>query len=245
MLAYRDIWPQVVDDLSAMMSNAKPQAALFGTDSDAIAAIPPEERRSITLESMTYVFKKPDDSGDSASGKAMPHIKFKLQVSTTNKGGVSFVNRSLIAWLTSNSKRPDSPYVILTDTDNKPKIQQYSKQTVTGEGEDSLPPSGGGRALGGGRGVRGGKGGGMRMGGEGGGGFGLGEGGGGGRFGGGGNRGGGSINEMAPLPSLLTFCLPGLLFTVWKLYLKLSYFPGKNGSATIAPVRRISNDIIT
>ena len=200
MLAYRDIWPQVVDDLSAMMANAHPQAALFGTDSDAIAAIPPEERRSITLESMTYVFKKPDDSGDSASGKAMPHIKFKLQVSTTNKGGVSFVNRNLIAWLTSNSKRPDSPYVILTDTDNKPKIQQYSKQTVTGEGDDSLPPSGGGMSRSRGRGVRGGKGG-LSMGeGEGGGGFGVGEGGGGGRFGGGGNRIGGSINEMAPLP---------------------------------------------
>ena len=194
MLAYRDIWPQVFDDLSSMLSNAHPQPELFGTDGAAIASIAPEDRRLISLENMAYVYKKPE-----GEGSTMPRLKFKLQVSTTNKGGISFVNRNVIAWLTANAKRPGVPYVILTDSENKPNIQAFTKSVTTGEDDNLLPPSSSGPGLGGGgRRGGGGKGGMSTGGGEG---FGIGESG--GAFGGGGNsRFGrnGSISEMAPLP---------------------------------------------
>ncbi len=209
MLAYRDIWPQVMDDFSAMMASGNPQAELFGHDLDAIQAIPFGDRRSIDLESMESIYKSPSsaDSGDdeddeedsgmsSAAGNGMPRVAFRIRVSTTNQGSIGFVERNVIGWLRSNADRPGNevPYRIITAGDAAPSIDGFKSISIGEEDDDAAMP----RNRRSGRGGEGGstyaKGGGYEGGGEG------------MMMGGptmGGERGamsGGSIDAMAPLP---------------------------------------------
>lgn len=196
MLAYRDVWPQVLDDVSAMLASGGPQPELYSGIAEEVNSIPVDERRSIDLLSMQYKFKERVEGGDGAdSGKAMPHLSFQLTVQTTNKGGISFVNRHVIGWLTANAKRPGMPYQILTDEGTKPTIGSVRRIEITGTEEDDSYGGGGGPSIGEGRGRSGG--GFSGKGGQGGG-EGMMTG---GLRGGRGNRMSGSIDEMAPLPN--------------------------------------------
>ncbi len=116
MLAYRDIWPQMMDDLAAMMASGNPQPELFGDDLAAIQAIPFGERRSIDLEKLESIYQQPssgdagneddeDDGGMSAPiGNGMPRVAFKIRVSTTNSGSIG-------------NRLPRYMYIISSDCD--------------------------------------------------------------------------------------------------------------------------------
>ncbi len=115
MITNRDVWPQIMADVSSMLAESKPQPELLSGDPVVINTIPPGDRRLLELKSLDYSFVAP-------RGDAYPQLRLRLKVETSNKDSVALVNQSVIHWLEKNAERPGVPYRILKDTpDTQPK----------------------------------------------------------------------------------------------------------------------------
>ena len=116
MITNRDVWPQIMADVSSMLAESKPQSELLSGDPALINSIPPGDRRLLELKSLESTFVAP--RGD----QTYPQLRLRLKVETSNKDSVALVNKSVIRWLEKNADRAGVPYRILKDTpETQPK----------------------------------------------------------------------------------------------------------------------------
>lgn len=117
MIDNRDVWPQIMADVSSMLAAASPQPELLSGDPEKIKSIPPAQRRLLELESLDYVFVPP--RGD----QTYPQLRLRMKVETSNKDSVALVNQSVIQWLEKNAERKGAPYRIVKDLpETRPQI---------------------------------------------------------------------------------------------------------------------------
>ncbi len=110
LLDDREVWPWIISDAYAALGAAKPQAALLGSDVDAIKKIKAKERNLVVLEDLrgAYAFDKSKGTRD---------IIVTMQVGLTKNEGERFLNTTVVEWLRANAKRDDAPYEIIVDED--------------------------------------------------------------------------------------------------------------------------------
>ncbi|MCC6907194.1 MAG: type IV pilus assembly protein PilM [Phycisphaerales bacterium] len=130
MIDNRDVWPNILADVSNMLASAKPQPELLSGNPDEIASIPPAERRLLELKSLDYTFVAPRGE------QTMPQLRLRMRVESSNKDSVALVNKSVIQWLGKNAERPGVPYRILRDLpENQPKtVRIDAMKTPPAEG---------------------------------------------------------------------------------------------------------------
>ncbi|MFG0329210.1 MAG: type IV pilus assembly protein PilM [Phycisphaerales bacterium] len=207
MLDYREVWPQLLEDIETAIAATNPQPELYSLDAEAFKDIPPAERRIIELVSLQHTYVPPDK----ATEGARPKIRIEMQVETPNGEGVAFVSRTAIQWLNEhlNQRRDGVPYVMTGDRAKTLRYETIDIPKADDSGQAGSTSGRGGRAPAG----RGGRGGGFEGGGGGEGfaGEGFAPGRGGGERGGFNPMGGGNadIDRLAPLPTPAEFLPPG------------------------------------
>ncbi len=110
LLDDREVWPWIISDAYAALGAANPQAALLGSDVEAIRRIKAKDRSLVILEDLrgAYQFDKAKGTRD---------IVVTMQVGLTKDDGERFLNTTVVEWLRTNAKRDDAPYEILIDED--------------------------------------------------------------------------------------------------------------------------------
>jgi len=133
----REVWPHLVRDVYGALDAAGPQASLFSGDAEAIAAVPPEDRRWVLLE---------DLSADYASENGRRRFAVSMDVEFSHRGRQDFLNETVCAWLrdTAGEDRPAVPYRIVADSVSL-NIDRMVTETV---GDQSRPEEGTRRARG-------------------------------------------------------------------------------------------------
>ncbi len=148
MIAGRDVWPNVLADVAAMLAEAKPQPELLSGDPEKINSIPPAQRQLLELKSLEYTYIPP--RGD----EAMPRLRLRMRVETSNRDSVALVNRSVIQWLEKNAERPGLPYRIVSKDEPGARPETLRRDsfrtppavdTPGGAGRPSARPGGGER----------------------------------------------------------------------------------------------------
>ena len=131
----REVWPHLIRDVFSSLNSAGPQATLFSGDSNAIAAVAPEDRRWVLLE---------DLSADYASENGTRRFSVSMEVEFSHQGRQDFLNDTVCAWLrdTAAEDRPDVPYRIVPGSVSL-NIDRLVTETV---GEDRKPADPGRRA---------------------------------------------------------------------------------------------------
>jgi type IV pilus assembly protein PilM len=107
LLDDRRVWPQIIDDVTASIASAGPQPALLGDSLDAIANIPPGDRRAIQLDRL---------KGDYRFANGSRRIAVSMDVTFSNSGRERFLEDTVAKWLRDNAVRPDAPYEIVADS---------------------------------------------------------------------------------------------------------------------------------
>jgi type IV pilus assembly protein PilM len=107
LLDDRRVWPQIIDDVTASIASAGPQPALLGDSLDAIAAIPPGQRRAIQLDRL---------KGDYRFANGSRRIAVSMDVTFSNAGRETFLEDTVAKWLRENAVRPEAPYRIVPES---------------------------------------------------------------------------------------------------------------------------------
>jgi len=127
----REVWPHLIRDVFASLDAAGPQATLFSGDPEAIAAVPPENRRWVLLE---------DLSAEYASESGRRRFRVSMELEFSHRGRQDFLNETVCTWLrrTAAEDRPGVPYRIVADTVSL-NIDRMVTRTVGDESEPDEP----------------------------------------------------------------------------------------------------------
>ncbi len=121
ILDYRDLWPDILDDITQASNACDPQPALLGVDYEKIRKISPGERRRVYIESIkSQYFSGPGSNLESVevdvdaetSWEAVARIQIVVDGTTPHDQAAAFLNDHFIRWLKENARRADRPYRI-------------------------------------------------------------------------------------------------------------------------------------
>ncbi|MHC4832735.1 MAG: pilus assembly protein PilM [Planctomycetota bacterium] len=133
----REVWPHLIRDVFTSIDAAGPQATLFSGDPEAIAKVPPEDRRWVLLE---------DLSADYVSQTGSRRLTVSMEVEFSHRGRQDFLNETVCTWLreTAAKDRPEVPYRILAESVSL-NIDRLVTETAgkSGTADEATPRSGG------------------------------------------------------------------------------------------------------
>lgn len=153
ILDYRDLWPKLLEDLSAASAALDPQPQTLEPNYDEIARIPASERRRFYIDSVNVNYQATTGqqtdgrttvssaemistsfTADNFFGSSATPPRFTVTVTgtTTHANAVQFISTRFIGWLKDHAKQPGRPYELIVDS--SPIRRTWA---VTGEAADT------------------------------------------------------------------------------------------------------------
>ena len=137
ILDYRELWPKLLEDLSAAAANLDPQPETLAPDYASLASIPPSERRRFYIQNIQVEYVANDGQTSQGGSRQMadlvgrtfsandffnssqtpPRFTITLTGTTPHRNAVTFINERFLGWLQENAERADRPYRLVVDAD--------------------------------------------------------------------------------------------------------------------------------